>query len=59
MNDRVKKVEIRAIKGLRRYNEEAIEIECEGNVIDFQDQPSSKTINQVKKITRTGQHLLD
>ncbi len=59
MNYRVKKVEIRAIKGLRRYNEEAIEIECEGNVIDFQDQPSSKTINQVKKITRTGQHLLD
>lgn len=59
MNYRVKSIDIKAIKGLRRYNEEAIEIECEGNVIDFQDQPSSKTINQVKKITRTGQHLLD
>lgn len=59
MNYRVKSIDIKAIKGLRRYNEEAIEIECEGNVVDFQDQPASKIINQVKKITRTGQHLLD
>jgi hypothetical protein len=59
MNYRVKSVDIKAIKGLRRYNEEAIEIECEGNVIDFQDQPATKTIHQIKKITRTGQHLLD
>lgn len=59
MNYRVKTIAIRAIKGLRRYNEEAIEIECEGNVFDFQEQPASKIIHQIRKITRTGQHLLD
>lgn len=59
MNYRVKSIDIKAIQGLRRYNEEAIEIVCEGNVIDFQDQPGSREIQQVRKITRTGQHLLD
>ena len=59
MNYRIKSIDIKAIKGLRRYNEEAIEIECEGDVIDFQDIPASRLIHQVKKITRTGQHLLD
>ncbi|GAB4281356.1 MAG: hypothetical protein Kow0029_26380 [Candidatus Rifleibacteriota bacterium] len=56
---RVKSIDIKAIQGLRRYNEEAIEIVCEGSVLDFQDQPASKEIDQIKKITRTGQHLLD
>jgi hypothetical protein len=59
MNYRIKSVSIKAIEGLRRYNEEAIEIECEGNVIDFQGQPATKAYKEIKKITRTGQHLLD
>ncbi|OGK08082.1 MAG: hypothetical protein A2W80_00105 [Candidatus Riflebacteria bacterium GWC2_50_8] len=57
MSYQIKNVAIRAIQGLRRYNEEAIEIECEGNVIDFQDIPASKKIQQVRKITRTGRHV--
>ncbi|NLF97520.1 MAG: hypothetical protein GX569_12330, partial [Candidatus Riflebacteria bacterium] len=59
MNYQVKNVAIRAIQGLRRYNEEAIEIECLGNVIDFQDIPGSKNLQQVRKITRTGRHIHD
>jgi len=59
MNYQVKNVAIRAIQGLRRYNEEAIEIECLGNVIDFQDIPASKNMQQVRKITRTGRHIND
>lgn len=59
MNYRVKMLSIKAIEGLRRYNEEAIEIECEGNVVDFQGIPATKTFKEIKKITRTGQHLLD
>lgn len=57
MNYRIKSVNIRAIQGLRRYNEEAIEIESEGNIIDFQETPLSKTIQQIRKITRTGHHI--
>lgn len=59
MNYRVKAISIRAIQGLRRYNEEAIEIECNGNVIDFQEQPATKELQQIRKITRTGRHLSD
>jgi len=59
MNYRIKSVHIRAIQGLRRYNEEAIEIESEGNIIDFQETPLSKTIQQIRKITRTGHHVND
>jgi len=59
MNYQIKDIGIRAIQGLRRYNEEAIEIECEGNVVDFQDIPASKKIQQVRKITRTGRHVDD
>ena len=59
MNYQVKSVEIKAIQGLRRYNEEAIEIECLGNVIDFQEIPASKNLQQVRKITRTGRHVND
>lgn len=57
MNYAVKAVNIRAIQGLRRYNEEAIEVECTGSVIDFQDQPASKDLQQIRKITRTGRHV--
>lgn len=53
----VKSVNIRAIQGLRRYNEEAIEIECQGRVIDFQEIPASKDLQQIRKITRTGRHV--
>jgi hypothetical protein len=56
---KIKSIDIKAIQGLRRYNEEAIEIECEGNVLDFQDKPASKVIKQVTKITRTSQHMLE
>lgn len=59
MNYRIKAVNIRAIQGLRKYNEEAIEIECEGNIIDFQETPLSKTMQQIRKITRTGHHVND
>lgn len=59
MNYQVKNVSIRGIQGLRRYNEEAIEIECFGSVIDFQDIPSSKDLQQIRKITRTGRHVDD
>jgi hypothetical protein len=55
----IKSVDIRAIQGLRRYNEEAIEIECMGSIIDFQEQPASKKLQQIRKITRTGRHLSD
>jgi len=55
----IKGVDIKAIQGLRRYNEEAIEIECLGNVIDFQEQPASKKLQQIRRITRTGRHLND
>ncbi len=55
----IKSVQIRAIQGLRRYNEEAIEVECRGSVVDFQDQPASKELQQIRKITRTGRHLTD
>lgn len=57
MNYSVKAIQIKAIQGLRRYNEEAIEIECRGDVIDFQEQPASKDLQQIRKITRTGRHL--
>jgi hypothetical protein len=57
MNYQIKSISIRAIQGLRRYNEEAIEIECHGDVIDFQDVPASKIIHQIRKITRTGRHV--
>ncbi|GAB1354069.1 MAG TPA: hypothetical protein PLK28_00475 [Candidatus Rifleibacterium sp.] len=59
MNYSIKAIEIKAIQGLRRYNEEAIEIQCRGSVIDFQDQPASKELQQIRKITRTGRHLTD
>ncbi|EKD82563.1 MAG: hypothetical protein ACD_39C01214G0002 [uncultured bacterium] len=59
MNYQIKNVGIKAIQGLRRYNEEAIEIECHGSVIDFQDLPASKDIQQIRKITRTGRHVDD
>ena len=59
MNYSIKEVQIKAIQGLRRYNEEAIEIDCFGSVIDFQEQPASKKLQQIRKITRTGRHLTD
>lgn len=59
MNYQVKSVDIKAIQGLRRYNEEAIEIQCVGNVIDFQELPASKEMQQIRKITRTGRHIDD
>lgn len=55
----IKSVQIRALQGLRRYNEEAIEIEYRGSVVDFQEQPASKEFQQIRKITRTGRHLTD
>ncbi|MBU1106441.1 MAG: hypothetical protein KKB51_07230 [Candidatus Riflebacteria bacterium] len=59
MSYQVKNVGIKAIQGLRRYNEEAIEIECLGNIVDFQDIPASKKLQQIRKITRTGRHVDD
>ncbi len=57
MTYRLKKVNLKAIKGLRRYNEEAIEVEYTGSVEDFQNQTATKDFTKIEKITRTGRHL--
>lgn len=54
---RVKSISLKTLEGLRRYNEEAIEVEFEGEVVDFQNNQSSRSMNQVRRITRTGHHI--
>lgn len=51
---RVTNVDIQAIEGMRRYNEEAIEINLEGTIIDFQGKRYSQTHKRIQKINRRG-----
>ncbi len=47
-------VRVKAIQGMRKYGEEAIEITVEGNVMDFQNKTKSQPIAHTQKITRKG-----
>ncbi|MBP7635838.1 hypothetical protein KBA41_16870 [Candidatus Ozemobacteraceae bacterium] len=51
---RVTKVNIHAMKELRRYNEEAIEIEVEGSIVDFKGARFTQVQRKIQKITRSG-----
>ena len=50
----VEAVKIHAMKGLRRYNEEAIEISVVGKIFDFQGKPFNQVQKKIMKITRRG-----
>ncbi|OIP31699.1 hypothetical protein AUK22_00780 [bacterium CG2_30_54_10] len=62
MTYKVNKINLQAMKELRRYNEEAIEIEVEGSIIDVKFNPAkpdkggrySQVQRKVQKITRRG-----
>lgn len=62
MTYKVNRVSLQAMKELRRYNEEAIEIEVEGTIYDFKYDPLSpdrggkfsQLQRKVQKITRRG-----
>lgn len=50
----VNQVSIKAMEGLRRYNEEAIKIDVQGDIADFQDKRFHQVQSRVQKITRRG-----
>ncbi|HNX74854.1 MAG TPA: hypothetical protein PLM07_06880 [Candidatus Rifleibacterium sp.] len=54
LNYRVNEVKIQSIKGLRKYGEEAIEVNVEGLVKNFQGKVTPQTQKRVEKITRKG-----
>lgn len=54
MEYKVKDISIAAMKELRRYGEEAIKIEVEGSITDFQGKTYKTTLIKTQKITRTG-----
>lgn len=54
MRYKVESIGIKTLSGLRRYNEEAVEIKCEGYVIDFQNKKATETLEIIEKITRNG-----
>jgi hypothetical protein len=54
MEYRVKAVEVQAMQGLRRYNEEAIKIVVEGKATDFHGETFQQELQMVQKITRKG-----
>ena len=54
MRYEVKAVKLGNMKELRRYNEEAIQIEVLGTIIDFQGKPFSQKQEKIQKITRQG-----
>ena len=47
-------VRVKAIQGMRKYGEEAIEITVEGSATDFQNKNKSQLIAHTQKITRKG-----
>lgn len=51
---KVRHVSIGAMKELRKYNEEAIEIEVEGSIFDFKGVNYTQIQKKVQKITRRG-----
>ena len=51
---KVNKIEIAAMKELRKYGEEAIQVEVEGTIVDFQGKVFSTKQVRTQKITRTG-----
>ncbi len=54
MKYKVDEVSIHAMKELRRYNEEAIEIKVEGSIDDFQGKNYTQIQKKIQKITRSG-----
>lgn len=47
-------VNVKAIQGMKKYGEEAIEISVEGNVKNFQNKEASQFHQRIQKITRKG-----
>ena len=47
-------VKVKAIQGMKKYGEEAIEITVEGNAINHQNKSKTQLISRVQKITRKG-----
>lgn len=47
-------VSVKAIQGMKKYGEEAIEISVEGNVKNFQNKEASQLHQRIQKITRKG-----
>ncbi len=54
LNYHVTDVKIQSIKGLRKYGEEAIEINVDGSAKDFQGKTTAQTQKRVQRITRRG-----
>lgn len=49
-------INVKAIQGMRKYGEEAIEIQVIGSVVNFQNKKSEQVLNRIQKITRKGSH---
>ena len=47
-------VRVKAIQGMKKYGEEAIEITVEGSATDFQNKNQSQLISHTQRITRKG-----
>ena len=47
-------VGVKAIQGMKKYGEEAIEITVAGEIVNFQNKTSSQLHNKTQKITRKG-----
>lgn len=54
MQYQVLRVNIQAMEGLRKYNEEAIEIEVEGIIEDFQGKRYKQVQRKIQRINRRG-----
>ena len=55
----VLEVKVKALQGMRKYGEEAIEITVEGNVTNFQKKNCSQLYTRTQKITRKGGDIGD
>lgn len=54
MRYEVKAISLGHMKELRRYSEEAIQIEVVGSIVDFQGKPFTQEQRKIQKITRRG-----
>ena len=54
MSYKVEEIKVGALRDLRRYNEEAIEIQVVGTIEDFQGKKFTQVQRKIQKITRRG-----
>jgi hypothetical protein len=56
MRYKIKEINVKAIQGMRKYGEEAIEIKVIGTVINFQNKKHEQEQNLIQNITRKGSY---